>query len=152
MLLNGDVNTPQSAIRLVQETGAAGAMIGRSAIRNPWIFKQIQQILSGQNMFQPTHWHVYQYIQDLYSVLSRENVEEEKQVARLKKFLNFIGLSVDAEGKFLYSIRRVKSRFELDQVCEHFLLDEGCSDLPVSLEPFSGLIARPSSEGPACQG
>ena len=127
-------------------------MIGRSAIRNPWIFIQIKQLLSGQNMFQPSHGHVYQYIQDLYSVLSRENVEEHKQVARMKKFLNFIGLSVDIDGKFLYSIRRVKSRVDMDKVCKQFLLNEGRSELPVSLEPFSGLIARPSSEGPACQG
>jgi nifR3 family TIM-barrel protein len=38
---NGDVNTPADAVRMVEETGCAGVMIGRAALTNPWIFKQI---------------------------------------------------------------------------------------------------------------
>jgi nifR3 family TIM-barrel protein len=38
---NGDVNTPGDATRMVEETGCAGVMIGRAALTNPWIFRQI---------------------------------------------------------------------------------------------------------------
>ena len=38
---NGDVNTPADALRMFQETGCAGVMIGRAALTNPWIFRQI---------------------------------------------------------------------------------------------------------------
>ena len=38
---NGDVNTPDDARRMFEETGCAGVMIGRAALTNPWIFQQI---------------------------------------------------------------------------------------------------------------
>ena len=152
VLLNGEVNTPLSAIDLVKETGATGVMIGRGAIRNPWIFRQIKEIINGQKIFRPTFADVYQYIQTLYDALSRREISEEKQVARLKKFLNFIALSVDQEGAFLYHMRRSLNKADLDSVCQIYLLAEGKANKFVRLEPYEGLHARPSSEGPSCNG
>ncbi len=39
---NGDIKTPQDAERIRDQFGLDGAMIGRAAIGNPWIFKQIK--------------------------------------------------------------------------------------------------------------
>ena len=38
---NGDVNTASDALRMVRETGCQGVMIGRAALTNPWILRQI---------------------------------------------------------------------------------------------------------------
>lgn len=38
---NGDVTGPESAKKMVEETGVDGIMIGRAVRGNPWIFKQI---------------------------------------------------------------------------------------------------------------
>jgi nifR3 family TIM-barrel protein len=38
---NGDVNCAEDAQRMFQETGCAGVMIGRAALTNPWIFRQV---------------------------------------------------------------------------------------------------------------
>ena len=38
---NGDVNCAEDAHRMVRETGCHGVMIGRAALTNPWIFRQI---------------------------------------------------------------------------------------------------------------
>lgn len=43
---NGDVTTPQEAQQLLESTGCAGVMIGRAALRNPWIFHQIRAWLA----------------------------------------------------------------------------------------------------------
>jgi tRNA-dihydrouridine synthase B len=37
---NGDVKDPESAIRMFEEFGVDGVMIGRGAVANPWIFQQ----------------------------------------------------------------------------------------------------------------
>ncbi len=42
---NGDIKTPQDAKRIRDEFGFDGAMIGRAAIGNPWIFKQMKHYL-----------------------------------------------------------------------------------------------------------
>ena len=152
VLLNGEVNTAESALALVKQTGANGVMIGRSAIRNPWIFKQIRQLTAGAPMIHPTYQDLYHYIQKLYEIFYRAEVPEIKQVARLKKFLNFIGLSVDHEGLFLYHSRRAKTRPELEQICHTYLIEGGKATKPLRLRPYEGLIARPSSETPACLG
>lgn len=42
---NGDVNSPERAKMLVEQTGCDGIMIGRAAQGNPWIFRQITHYL-----------------------------------------------------------------------------------------------------------
>src|SRR5712692_7075506 len=43
---NGDINTPEDAVRMIAETGCDAVMIGRAASSNPWIFRQIEQYLA----------------------------------------------------------------------------------------------------------
>ena len=42
---NGDVTGPESAKKMIEETGVDGIMIGRAARGNPWIFGKIKEYL-----------------------------------------------------------------------------------------------------------
>jgi nifR3 family TIM-barrel protein len=44
---NGDIRDPQSAKRMLEETGCAGLVIGRAALSNPWVFREIGAVLAG---------------------------------------------------------------------------------------------------------
>jgi tRNA-dihydrouridine synthase B len=55
VLGNGDVNTPADAIRMLETTGCDGVMIGRGALGNPWLFREIEhEIRTGESLPKPT--------------------------------------------------------------------------------------------------
>ena len=163
VLANGNITSAGKAATVLAATGAAGVMMGRHAIRNPWIFRQTRERFEverglrtrsepGQRpgstsaIFQPTLADVREYIGRLYRETQTPDIPERAHVAKMKKYLNFVGQSVDAEGKFLHEMRRAMTAAELFAVCDAHLLTE-----PARLfanEPYPGIIARPNCETP----
>ena len=54
VFLNGNVKTPEGALRAFRETGADGVMIARGAITNPFIFQQIKELRSTGSYREPS--------------------------------------------------------------------------------------------------
>jgi len=130
VLANGNVFSAAQAKALLAETGVRGLMIGRGAIRNPWLFDQIRAELRGEKVNLPTGRHLLAYIHELWDNEITPGVKESAQVQRMKKFTNFIGEGI--EGKFLHDIRRVATTADFWRVCEEFLNH----DNPMPLEPL----------------
>jgi len=129
VLANGNVFSAAQAKALLAETGARGLMIGRGAIRNPWLFDQIRAELRGERVRLPTGQEVLAYIQELWDNEITPGVKESAQVQRMKKFMNFIGDGIG--GSFLHDIRRVETTSGFFAICEQFLNH----DEPMTLEP-----------------
>ena len=146
VLANGNVTSVRKGQWVLDQTGAAGLMIGRSCIRNPWIFRQHREHFSGQPIFQPRFADVRQYIEDLFAATTLPDRQGVYHINHLKKFLNFVGLGVDRDGEFLHAMRRVKSKPELDAVCDQHLIDNGRAEALFPDEPIKGLVARPNCE------
>jgi tRNA-dihydrouridine synthase B len=144
VLANGNVTSAATTATVLAQTGAAGVMVGRSAIRNPWIFKQIRQYLTHQPLSVPTLADVRHYIDLLHQTTTASTVPERSRVNFLKKYLNFIGQSVDTEGGFLSAMRRAQTETELFGICDRYLLTH--PELPFAQEPYPGIVARPSCE------
>jgi tRNA-dihydrouridine synthase len=66
VLANGNVHSAAQAKQLLADTGARGLMIGRGAIRNPWLFDQIRAELRGEKIKLPTGRDVLAYIRELW--------------------------------------------------------------------------------------
>jgi nifR3 family TIM-barrel protein len=133
VLANGNVHSAAHAREVLNLTGARGLMIGRGAIRNPWLFHQIRQHRRGEPIFLPTGLDVLNYIRALYDAVCSPDVRENAQVQKMKKYLNYIGLGVEPTGQFLHRIRRVSTKADFFEVCEEFL----DHDQPMRLEPFA---------------
>ena len=133
VLANGNIHSPTRAEEVLRATGAAGLMIGRGAIRNPWFFHQIRQHLQGETVFAPRGHDVLEYIRALYDAVCSPDVKESAQVQKMKKYLNYVAAGAEPSGAFLHDIRRVGTKADFFRVCETFLNHE----TPLPLEPFA---------------
>jgi len=131
VLANGNVYSASRAADVLEQTGAHGLMIGRGAIRNPWIFTQIRQHLQAGSspMPAPTGRDVLNYIHALYEAVCTPDVRESAQVQKMKKYLNYIGEGVEPTGRFLHAIRRVTNRADFFRVCAEHLEHDRSLDL-----------------------
>jgi tRNA-dihydrouridine synthase len=147
VLANGNVTSAATAVRVLARTKAAGVMIGRHAIRNPWIFRQCREAFAGRPVTAVTFAEVHDYVVRLYDATDHAGLLERDHVNKMKKYLNFVGQSVDAAGAFLHEMRRTESKADLFAVCRRHLLAE--PDKLFADEPYPGVIARPNCETPS---
>jgi len=147
VLANGNITSAEKAASVLSQTGAAGVMLGRHAIRNPWIFRQCRERFANLPITPVTLADVRGYIDLLYRATQNAEFPEHAHVNKMKKYLNFVGQSVDPAGAFLHDVRRVTSESELFAACDRHLLSEPTR--PFSLEPYPGVIARPNCESPS---
>lgn len=147
VLANGNVTSAARAAAIVGETSAAGVMIGRHAIRNPWIFRQCREQFAGQPVTRITLGDVREYVERLYRATEVPGLAERYHVNKMKKYLNFVGQSVDPTGGFLHDMRRAQTETELFAVCDRHLLADAAREF--AAEPYAGVIARPNCETPA---
>lgn len=141
VLANGHIYEAHQALDVLRFTGARGLMIGRAAIRNPWLFTQIRQVLAGQPVFRPTGRDLLQYIEQLWQTYATPGYPERLQTQRLKLFLNFIGEGLGTDSAdFLHAIRRVHTRAEFFEVCRRFL----DHDQPLELVPHPAPAGTPA--------
>ena len=66
---NGDIWYASSALRMFEQTGCDAVMLGRPALRNPWIFRQLSELLAGREVFRPSGTDLAQHVQLLGAAL-----------------------------------------------------------------------------------
>jgi tRNA-dihydrouridine synthase B len=129
VIANGDVHSAAQARDLLARTGSRGLMIGRGAIRSPWLFNQIRQQLRGDAVTLPTGRDVWAYILALWDSQACFDKPEKVQCNRMKKFLNYLGEGVPAP--FLQQIRLAQTAADFHRICAEFL----DHDRSMALEP-----------------
>jgi len=73
---NGDIKSEEDALRMIEQTGVDGIMVGRASLGNPWIFKQISHYLeTGEKLQEISREEKYNVILEHFDLLLKEKGE-----------------------------------------------------------------------------
>lgn len=135
VVANGNVVNVSSGRNYLQRTGAAGLMIGRGAIRNPWLFGQLRDSLAGRPVQPVRRRELLDYSRILWEETAVARVElgkvfvEKMHVHKMKRYLNYIVAGMGEELEF--RMKRSQEKGELFQALEDFLdNDDPVDDVP----------------------
>ncbi len=81
---SGDVVTVEGALKKWRETNCDGILIGRGAMQNPWIFRQIEDVLADREPFQPTLQDKQTVLLEYFELL-REDMPELPAIGKMKQ-------------------------------------------------------------------
>jgi tRNA-dihydrouridine synthase len=125
VIANGNVVDTRTASSYYRKTSAAGLMVGRGAIRNPWLFDQIKATFEGATPTCPTHRDLLEYIMELSDELAGEHPDFDPllHIQRMKKTLIYICDGIDPE--FEHAIRRMRTAEEFQNICKAHLDHSG---------------------------
>ena len=119
---NGDLWYAADALRLMRDTGAAGVMIGRPALRNPWIFRQLAALRAHEEPERPTGEDVFAWLRELdQSYRARDASKTLGHVGPLKEQLGFLARAIDDGGAFQKSALRLPDADSILRLAEREL-------------------------------
>ena len=119
---NGDIVTPEDAVRMVHETNCDAVMIGRSASSNPWIFRQIRQYLATGAYDEPTQQDRYQMMRGYYDMLIGR--ADHDAVGKMKQFATYFTHGVRHGAQLRSSIYAVHSSAAILDLVDAFFNSE----------------------------
>ena len=119
---NGDIVTPEDAVRMAEETRCDAVMIGRTASSNPWIFRQLEQYLATGTYEHPEERRRYDIMRTYYGMLSEQAAPDA--VGKMKQFATYFTHGVRNGSKLRAEIYKATEAAQiLDQV-DAFFTDE----------------------------
>ena len=118
VISNGDIVTPEDALRMRTETGCDGVMIGRGALSNPWIFRQIHELENGVPVTQPSVADKYELIKDYFQLLFEE--ETPGAIGKMKQFASWFTHAIPFGASLRKSIYESTSESEVMLRIEEF--------------------------------
>ena len=111
---NGDCWYAADALRMEAETGCDGVMLGRPALRNPWIFRQIEALRQGREPERPDGRHLFDYLQQTVCRYRGAFPKARRgPVGKIKELLTWIGRAVDDNQAFRRSVLRLDTLDEI---------------------------------------
>jgi len=120
VLANGDIDSPEKAAKVLNETGVDGLMIGRAAQGRPWIFREISHYLATGEKLKPptTDWIrelLKEHLENLYVFYG-----EQRGVRVARKHIAWYSKTQPGSARFRKQINAAISAEEQQALIDQF--------------------------------
>lgn len=110
---NGDVDSPQKAEALLQQTGCDGVMIGRAAQGNPWIFREVAAYLENGTLLPHADNREKKELILRHAALQLKYKGEYTGVREMRKHLSWYTVGMPHSARFRQMINSMETMEEL---------------------------------------
>ena len=138
---NGDIWYAESALQMFEQTQCDAVMLGRPALRNPWIFRQLSELLAGREPFRPSGRDLASHLRRLASAFSERAGDPCHALGPLKEQLSYLCRGVPESAQVQRRLQRLPT---LDLLLE--AADEAFCAIPTELLDLGALPLPPKGE------
>ncbi len=116
---NGDVVDEESALKMFEETGVDGIMIGRGSFGNPWIFNKIKYFLeTGKKLPEITNQEKLQIMKKHIDLAVAQ--KGEQAIKELRKHISWYTKNLKNSSEFRNQINKIETKEELKNTIEEY--------------------------------
>jgi len=116
---NGDLNNPETAVRRLKETGVDAVLIGRGALRNPFIFEQAVALWRGESFSEPGHERFVDLLSTQRALLG-ESFPPRYAMIHARKFLAWYSAGYPGSSEFRKKVFTIPEPEDLWREAEAF--------------------------------
>ena len=130
VLANGDIVTPTDVFEMLADTRAAGVMIGRGAMGNPWIFAQTLSLASEGCARGPTRAERLATIEKHIGWIQRAFADSRALLTNLKKYVSAYSRGLSGSAKFRQQALESNDIDEILELTRNFFAVVKCAPAP----------------------
>ncbi len=124
VLGNGDLWEAADAVRMVEQTGAAGVVVGRGCLGRPWLFRDLAAAFGGREVTTLPALGEVALMMRRHAELLSEHMGEERGCKEFRKHVSWYLKGFRAGGRLRHSLALVDSLASLDALLADLDLDE----------------------------
>lgn len=110
---NGDIDDAHKALEYIDGQYCEGIMIGRAALSNPWIFRQIRDIQYGNEPYQPSIRDRIGLIRNHYA---SGDVEDINHIRRMRKYFHWYTRGMDNIRKYREMVNKTENYSQIEDI------------------------------------
>ena len=122
---NGDIFTPEDAVKMIEDTNCDGVMVGRGILGNPWLIKNIVKAFNGDyDFYMPTAIDKIRIIKRHAEMLVKE-LDEKIAILEMRKFAAWYMKGMKGSSDARNKINKISKAADLYDVLDDYLKCSG---------------------------
>jgi nifR3 family TIM-barrel protein len=117
---NGDIVTPEDALKMEKDTDCDAVMIGRAAIGSPWIFSQVLALYKGKEVSPVSLDHRFKVMKQ-YVTTSVRYFGTKRACNMMRSHLGWFVKGLPHSSKFRESLKQISSEDEAITLMDSYL-------------------------------